>query len=312
MIVSASRRTDIPAYYSDWFYRRLSEGFALIRNPINPHQVSKVLLDPQNVECFVFWTKYPAQFMKRLDRLSCYKYYFQFTLTPYGSDIETNIPPKKLIIDTFKQLSDKIGPNRVVWRYDPIIFNAKSLNLDYHVEHFENLCKSLSGFTRKCVISFYDNYKFAARRCRELEIVEIDLATIERLGSHFAEIAKNYDLIVETCAESVDLAKYGIMHGKCVDDRLVSEILGYKVSAARDKGQRKFCGCVKSVDIGAYSTCPGKCLYCYATRNHDAAAKLYPHHNPDSPLLLGELTAEDRITVKKSEKLRPNQPKLPL
>ncbi len=299
MIISASRRTDIPAFYSDWFYNRIAEGFALVRNPMNPRQVSRIRLDPESVDCFVFWTKFPGDFIKKLDRLQNYKYYFHFTQTPYGQDVERNVPPGSLVIEVFRKLSDIIGPERIIWRYDPVILNEKAFSIDFHLEKFKVLCDKIGNYTRKCIISFYDHYKFAALNAKQLGLIDISPDTMGTIASGLVNIARDYELAIETCAESTDFTHIGVPHGKCVDDRLISKILGYDIEIKKDKNQREHCGCVKSVDIGAYSTCLHHCLYCYATRNHEAAQKHFQKHDPGSPLLFGELSAEDKVTDRK-------------
>jgi len=142
MILSVSRRTDIPNYYSEWFYNRIREGFLYVRNPMNPHQISKISLSSDIVDCIVFWTKNPANMMPRLDELQNYKYYFQFTLTGYGKDIEPNIPNKrKDLIKTFQNLSERIGSEKVIWRYDPILLNEKYIS-EYHIKAFKEIASN--------------------------------------------------------------------------------------------------------------------------------------------------------------------------
>ena len=157
MIISASRRTDIPTYYFEWFFNRINDGYVCVRNPMNIHQISKVSLSPEVVDGIVFWTKNPIPMMKRLHELdSRYMYYFQFTLNSYGKDVEANIPSKNdVIIPAFQDLSRMIGAERVIWRYDPIMLTDK-YTIDYHVEYFEKIAKRLSGYTKKCIISFVD------------------------------------------------------------------------------------------------------------------------------------------------------------
>jgi hypothetical protein len=158
MIISCSRRTDVPAFYSDWFFNRLSEGYVLVLNPMNARQVRNVSLALPDVDCIVFWTKNPAPMLDRLHLLKDYPKYFQFTLTPYDRDVEPNLPPKSELIDTLLRLSDKIGKKRIIWRYDPVLLTDK-ISIDYHVDHFGDLAKRLSGYTERCVISFIDMYR---------------------------------------------------------------------------------------------------------------------------------------------------------
>ena len=159
MIISVSRRTDIPAFYSEWFFNRLKAGEVLVRNPMNARQISKIKLTPDAVDGIVFWTKNPAPMLDRLYLLKDYIYYFQFTLNAYGKEIESGVPSKnRFVIPTFQRLSDLIGPDRIVWRYDPIFLN-ETYTIDYHIYYFEKLARRLSPFTRKCTISFLDSYR---------------------------------------------------------------------------------------------------------------------------------------------------------
>lgn len=287
MIISCSRRTDIPAFYSDWFFNRLQEGFVLVRNPMNPHQVRNVSLVPPDVDCIVFWTKYPAPMLNRLHLLKDYHYYFQFTITPYGKDIEPNLPSKTEIIDTFLKLSDKIGKKRMIWRYDPILLSA-NINIDYHLEHFHNMASQLAGHTGKCIISFIDMYNHIKRRMADLTVRPPDEAEMNKLALQLARIAENFKMKVATCAEEIDLADSGIEHGQCVDDRLISELTGKNLKIAKDKSQRKFCGCVASIDIGEYNTCGHGCRYCYANVNQKKIEKSRFLHYSQSLFLSGD------------------------
>ena len=159
MIISASRRTDIPTYYSEWFLNRIKDGFVYVRNPMNVHQISKISLSPDVVDGIVFWTKNPVPMLDKLYNLQDYAYYFQFTVNSYGKDIEANIPSKNdIIVPAFRELSRIIGAEKVIWRYDPIMLTSK-YTIDYHVNYFNELAKRLSGYTHKCVISFVDFYR---------------------------------------------------------------------------------------------------------------------------------------------------------
>lgn len=310
MIISASRRTDIPAYYADWFYNRVAAGFVLVRNPMNPRQVSRIALNPESVDCFVFWTKNPVNFIERLTLLRDYKFYFQFTITPYEKDVEAGVPDKRLVIDVFRKLSEKIGADKVIWRYDPILLSSRKYSLAYHQEQFSNLCDKLGRYTKKCIISFYDNYRFAGANTKNLELREIQPGDMQELGASFARIAKLHSLQIETCAEAVDLSEYGIAHGRCVDNRMIAKITGCNFEMIKDKNQRELCGCAESVDIGSYSTCLNRCLYCYATRSFAEAATRFKQHNPESPLLFGELSDKDRVTARRNKSLKIHQPDL--
>lgn len=297
MIISVSRRTDIPAFYSEWFFNRLKEGFVYVQNPINPKQVSKVVLSPETVDCFVFWTKNPKPMLKRLDELKDYKYYFQFTITGYNSDVEMGINNKSDIIQTFKELSNSIGKDKVILRYDPI-FLSKEYTIDYHVRAFRKLCSQLEGYTKKCVISFIDIYKKTERNTKPINIIEMTTDDINRIAKEFSKISAEHNITIETCSETYDLTHYGIEKGKCIDDRVISNIIGYEVNANKDATQREVCGCVKSIDIGQYNTCRHHCLYCYANYNIQQAEENFKLHDNNYPLLVGKVREDAKITVR--------------
>lgn len=299
MIISASRRTDIPTYYSDWFFNRIKEGYVLVRNPMNAHQISKISLSPEVVDGIVFWTKNPAPMMGRLDMLQDYMYYFQFTLNSYGQDVETHIPSKqKTIIPTFQKLSDLIGPDRVIWRYDPIFLN-ETYNVDYHINYFEKLAKLLCKYTKKCTISFIDMYRNTEKNIASLSLQKFSRDQQEFLAKNLAEIAQAYDLKIDTCAEGIDLEQYGIQHARCIDDQLFSKLLGCPLKVGKDKNQRLECGCIESLDIGAYNTCRNGCRYCYANYSEKTVCTNAGKHNPNSPLIFGEISPDDKIVERK-------------
>jgi hypothetical protein len=264
MIISASRRTDIPAYYSDWFFNRIKEGHVLVKNPRNIHQVRRISLSHESVDGIVFWTKNPIHMIPRLEELRDFAYYFQFTLNAYGNDIEINLPTKKeFIIPAFQKLSKAAGKDRVVWRYDPILFNDK-YNYDYHAKYFEVLGDKLSGYTDKCIFSFLDRYKSINKNLDKMGITEPSISQKEELAHHMSEIAKSAGIQIDTCAEDIDLSRFGIGHAKCIDKERLERIGNFKLKLGKDKGQRAECGCYSSVDIGAYNTCNNGCIYCYA------------------------------------------------
>ncbi len=307
MILSVSRRTDIPNYYSEWFYNRIREGFVYVRNPMNMHQVSRIDLSPEVVDCIVFWTKNPEPMLDRLDELSAYPYYFQFTLTGYGKEIERNVPHKKeKMIPVFQKLSNQIGHQKAIWRYDPILF-TDIYTPEYHLRAFEQIASALKGYTDKCVISFVDEY---AKNRKSMETVGVyipDDAAIAEFAGKLSEIARANGMLMGSCAEKMDLGQYGIAHNCCVDPDLIEEIAGCKIKAGKDKNQRLECGCVESIDIGTYDTCKNGCIYCYANQSQDRVIRAGGRYDAASPILCGTLTAEDRITVRKVKSLKEEQ-----
>jgi hypothetical protein len=311
MIISASRRTDIPAYYSDWFLSRLREGYLYVPNPMNRKQVSKVLLAPEFIECIVFWTKNPLPILIALDEIDSlgYKYYFQFTLTSYDKSVEPDVPPKGEIIDTFRRLSQRIGSEKVIWRYDPI-FIAKKFSIDYHVKWFEYLAKELSGYTHKCIISFINMYKKCERNMAGLGIEALSQSQKRAFAELLSKIAAESGIALETCAESIDPADSGINPGRCIDDRLISKITGWSLETTKDSNQRAECRCITSVDIGSYNTCKHNCLYCYANLNKDLVRDNFNYHDKDSALLTGKLRGDEKITERKMTVFKCHQLKL--
>lgn len=320
MILSASRRTDIPNYYSEWFYNRIKEGFLYVRNPMNPHQISKIVLSPDLIDCIVFWTKNPANMIPRLDELQDYKYYFQFTLTGYGKDVEPNLPDKRnVLIETFKNLSDKIGSDKVIWRYDPILLNERYIP-EYHIKAFEEIAHRLNGYTHNVIISFVDLYSKTKRNTKGLNIKEINIKEtnsneitadneVIELARKIAEIAQKNHLNIETCAEQVDLSKIGIVHGSCINKGLIEQIIGCKLKINKDKNQRKECGCYESIEVGTYNTCRTGCKYCYANFNEEQVSESVKLYDVNSPILCGHIGTEDKITERKVKSSKVNEPK---
>ncbi len=302
MIISASRRTDIPAFYSEWFMNRLKDGYVLARNPMNHAQVSKIELSPETVDCIVFWTKDAKNIMDKLclmDELG-YPYYFQFTLTPYGKDIELYLRDKEEIISTFIELSQKIGIHKVLWRYDPIILNT-DLTVEYHLERFENLCGRLSGHTRICTISFVDMYGKLMKSVKNRLLREITQEEMRKLASGFSRISRSFGIELRACCESLDLSGFGIRRASCIDKATVEEICGCSLDVKPDANQRKGCGCIQSIDIGAYNTCRNGCVYCYANYSYPAVITNSLKHNPKADILIGAVNQDEKITLKKMQ-----------
>ena len=301
MIISASRRTDIPSFYAEWFLNRLREGYALIRNPRDPQKLARVKLSPDRVDCIIFWTKNPLPMFGVLDTLDRmgYKYYFEFTLTPYDRRLERNLPPKEQLMETFHRLSDKIGPNRVDWRYDPVLVD-ENFPVSYHLEHFEKMCASLQSKTKRCIISFVDQYRHIKN------IPYMHDGDIRIIAEGFSGITQKINLPLCACAETVNLEQFGITHAACIDGKKIESILGAPVEAKKDAGQRPACGCIAGVDIGAYNTCAHGCAYCYATTNESLVARRMSAHDPQSPLLTGFPKGDERIAdrVSCSQKVR--------
>jgi DNA repair photolyase len=282
---------------------RIREGSVCVKNPFNSNLMSRINIKPDVVDCIVFWTKNARPLMDKLNELDemNYKYYFQFTITPYQNDIEKNINNKKEIIETFIELSNKIGKEKVILRYDPI-FVTDHYNLDFHLKSFGKLCHKLKDHTTKVIISFLDDYKKVSRNMREIKVKEIGDEEIKDISKKLVEIAGKYGLPIETCAEAINLDYLGITHAKCIDGELIEDIVNYKI-INKDKldANREYCGCMTCIDIGQYDSCIHKCLYCYANINKEKAENNFKLHNPKSPILVGdfhEKLVKDRKDVK--------------
>ncbi len=302
MIISATRRTDIPSFYGDWFVNRLKEGYLLIQNPYNINRYSKAYLTPSDVDLIVFWTKNPIPFLKHLPEIDHmgYTYYFEFTLTPYGKETEKNLPQKELLINTFVSLAEKLGKHRMVWRYDPIIID-QNYTIEYHAERFLYMANRLKNSAERCVISFVDSYKNVMSRMGRDPAYHMTESNIFKLSDIFSTIAKEKGIELYTCAEKIDLEKHGIKHGACIDKGIVEKILGCSITDVRDKNQRPECLCLESIDIGTYNCCANGCNYCYALQNEKTAVNNMRKHNPNSPVLIGEVNPNAIITERKRD-----------
>jgi hypothetical protein len=289
MILSASRRTDIPAFYAEWLFNRIREGSVWVRNPFNARQAREIKISPAIVDGMVFWSKNPEPMLVKLDMLKDYAYYFQFTLNGYLADTEANLPPLVKRIDTFMRLSNKTGPEKIIWRYDPVLLND-TYTAAYHIDRFGEIAGKLRGYTQKTVFSFIDFYKKIETAVKRLGVQAAAADDKNMIAGHFAAIARSCELIIDTCAEDIDLSQFGISHGCCIDSGLLSAIGGTPVTIAKDKNQRPECGCAASVDIGMYDSCSHGCAYCYANSRPGTVQKNIALHDPLSPLLVGGLS----------------------
>lgn len=309
MIISASRRTDIPAFYAEWFMNRVRAGFFYRVNPFNARQVAGFSLRPEDVDAVCFWTRDPRPLLPHLGELDGrgLNYYFQFTLTPYGPPFEPHLPPLAERLAAMLDLSGRIGPERVIWRYDPVILSSAT-PVEWHLTQVEALAAKLSGATRRLVFSFCDFYGAGKGRLgRALQGSGIELADIaapehtadlEQLAQGFAAIASRYSLEIYTCTEEADLERFGIGHGACIDGDLIRRLFGGNPSQRKDRNQRHGCKCVESVDMGAYNSCPFRCTYCYANFNEGMIEQNRRRHDPESALLLGQY--DGKVEIRRS------------
>ncbi|WP_064042193.1 DUF1848 domain-containing protein [Methylomonas koyamae] len=293
MIISASRRTDIPAFYTPWFMNRAREGFLLTRNPFNASQIRRISLKPSDVDVIVFWTRNPSKLMEHLHELDAigHKYYFQYTITGYPRTLESAVPKPYTAIETFKKLSEMLGADKVVWRYDPILI-SNQVDFNEHKRLFLKIASLLSGKTKRVVISFSDFYKKTERNLRSIEgliysDITQDMDRLLELSKFMADTAIKHGMEIKSCAEHIDISCAGVPHGKCIDEALIKDIFGLSLSGSKDKGQREECGCIKSVDIGMYNTCLHECSYCYATFSKNSVINNRKKHDVQSPFLIG-------------------------
>lgn len=296
MILNTGSRTDIPAYYSDWFYHRIKEGYILVRNPYYPLQITKYLLDPEVIDIIVFCTKNPFPMLDRISLLSAFDTFWFVTITPYEKEIEPYVPPKEQVINSFQRLSGLVGKKRMSWRYDPIFITDK-YSTDYHIEQFGYMAKELSGYTDQCVVSFIDLYEKTKRNFSGVRNVTDHEQ--EQLITAFSEIAKDNDLQIHLCCENKDLVRENVDADGCLSKNVLEESLGCKLDVPNKKMARSECSCLLGADIGAYNTCGHGCLYCYANYDRETVLRNMKMHNVASPLLIGEIFEND--VVKQAE-----------
>ena len=306
VIVSASRETDLPCFYADWFFNRLRESWCAWKNPFNG-EMRRISFDKARM--IVFWSKNPRPMLERLDEVDALgyrQYYFQFTLNDYVAEgLEPNVPSVDERIDTFRCLADKIGKERVIWRFDPLLLTDK-ISIDVLLERIAKIGWQLKGYTEKLVFSFIDiaSYRKVQKNLAGLGCREFSLDDQMRFAQGLSQLNSEFGFELATCGELADLSSYGIQHNKCVDDELMMRLFhddvalmeyigaeydlvdGWVIKKShKDKGQRKACGCIVSKDIGMYNTCPHLCRYCYANANDDFVLKNFKAHRSDSKMI---------------------------
>lgn len=295
MILQTGMRTDIPAFYSEWFMNRIKEGYVLVRNPYYGEQVTRYEINPDVVDLIAFCTKNPMPMFAQLEKLKAYGQYWFVTITPYGKDLEPNVPDKNDVINCFRDMSGILGINSMGWRYDPVIVSEK-YTVDYHISAFEKIASQLSGCTETCIISFVDIYEKVKRNAPEIRsVTEFEQIT---LAKAFAEIGRRYGITVKGCHESPSLAEYGIDMSGCLNQEVYEKALGFSLDLPKKKSQRD-CNCFFGTDIGAYNSCGHLCRYCYANADTEYVKKNMARHDPNSPFLIGGSQPNDVITTAK-------------
>lgn len=324
MIVSASRRTDLPGFYGEWLLRRVREGHAVAVNPFNPRQRRRVPLTEEAVDAFVFWTRDPARLadlVTRLEPLGQRRWIGHVTVTGLARELEPGCPPTEAAVAGIERLAGLAGdPRRVIWRYDPILLGPRD-GPDEHLRRFEALAKRLEGSVRRAVVSFLDLYRKTERRLGQAGYPYADAGATDHAGTRrtlirgLAERARAHGIELQVCAEPDEYDEQGARAARCVDPVLLSSLFPERSFPARkDPGQRGHCGCVPSVDLGVPDTCPRGCVYCYATRSDGLGRSRHRHHDPGSPTLFEVAPCPDGNEVRggeDAEDRRENQPKNP-
>ena len=294
MILNVSGRTDIVAFYSKWFLNRLKEGYVDVRNPFNPNLVSRIDFD--DVDLILFCTKNPIPIVDKLGDIKI-PYIFHVTITPYKDDIEPNLPSKSKIIEAVKKISTRVGIDNIYVRYDPI-FISKKYNVEYHIKAFTKLCSLLKGYVKTIIVSFIDNYKNVRKNLPYLKYRSFTEEDYKLIGENFSKIAKDNNMVIQTCFEERNLTEYGFIKGECMSKELAFKLTGktYKKWQAR-KGNA--CNCVELVDIGVYNSCNHLCKYCYANYDESKVKENINNHDINSSLLIGHINSDDIIKPRK-------------
>lgn len=292
MILNVSGRCDIVAFYTDWFFKRLEEGFVDVRNPFYPKQVSRIYFD--DVEAIVFCTKNPIPIVKKLEKIQK-PILFHVTLTPYKKDIEPNVVSKKKVIEAIQKISKIIGAENIYVRYDPILLNDR-YTISYHIKSFERVCTLLDGSIKHIIISFVDDYKNVRNNSQELNLKEFAKEDYQEIGKNFSRIASLHNITVQTCFEKENLVEYGFLKRDCVDGNLAFRLTG---KTNFKKWKARGCSCIEMVDIGVYNCCNHFCKYCYANYDEKKVNENMKNHDPNSSLLIGRLESDDIIKVRR-------------
>lgn len=294
MILNVSGRTDIVAFYSEWFKKRYEAGFVDVRNPINPKLVSRISFS--DVDLILFCTKNPHSIIDYLEKIK-QPIIFHVTLTPYKKEIEPGVY-KKGVIEDIKRISNILGKDRIIVRYDPI-FVSDNYPLEYHFRALEKICTELEGYIEKIIVSFLDDYKNVRKNRDVLQFKILKEKDYEEIGINFAHIAARHNMTIQTCSEYNNLSKYGFQVGDCLDSDLAYKLTNKKYPKWKAR-QNNNCNCVAMVDIGAYNSCGHFCKYCYANFCEEKIKENIKIHNPNSTLLIGELKSDDVIKPRKS------------
>lgn len=290
MILNVSGRTDIVAFYTEWFMNRYKEGFVDVRNPFNKKLVSRINFN--NVEAILFCTKNPIPIISHLKEINK-PIIFQVTLTPYKKDIEPNVPNKSLIIDAIKKVSEIIGIENTFVRYDPIFLSNK-YSVEYHTKAFERMCTLLDGYVKNIIVSFIDDYKNVRNNKEILKYKQFTETDYKAIGTNFSKSASSHNMTVQTCFEERNLLEYGFKIGECISHQYAYQLTGKKYKNWTARKEQK-CNCVQLVDIGVYNSCGHYCKYCYANFDERQVIENIQNHSQKSTLLVGKIEKDDII-----------------
>lgn len=299
MIVNVGGRTDIVNYYSQWLMNRIKEGFAYSRNPLFPKNVSKISLYPKDVDCLMFCSKNYKTILKYMKEINeKYRIICHYTITAYGKEVEPYVPVINESIKNLIELSKIVGKEKVLWRYDPILLTEK-YTVEKHLETFEYMAKQIAPYVQRGIFSFVEMYKKLDYNMPEIiPFTEVDkIKILKGIG----EISKKYNLYIQTCGTDENYEEYGIHVSGCTTSEILEQANSVKYKNVKAKPMRKGCHCIPSRDIGAYDTCLNGCKYCYANKRPDLAKENVKLHDKNSPLLLGNIRENDKITDAKQD-----------
>ena len=304
MILNTGLRTDIPGFFSEWFYNRIDEGFVYVRNPYAKNHIYSYKLDPELIDCIIFTTKNPRPMFRNLEKIDNFNQYWHLTITPYGKEIEPNVPPVDEVIDSFKFLSERLGKEKVTLRYDPIFISEK-YSLEKHIDSFDYILDSLSDYTTEAIISFIDLYEKTKRNFPNAKEVTQDERL--RIGEEFAKIGEKDNINVKTCVEGTELERFGIDSSGCMTKEVIEKAINKNLNIPKQKARNGECYCLLNNDIGEYNTCDHGCLYCYANSNKRLVKRNLKLHDPKSPLLIGQIKEDDIIIERKQKSCISNE-----
>ncbi|MCR5219227.1 DUF1848 domain-containing protein [Treponema sp.] len=306
MIINTGGRTDLVHFYSKWLLERFRQGFVYVRNPMYPEKLTKYTLSPDTVDCVIFCSKNYEPILPHLEEItSRFNTYFFYTITAYGKDIEKNIPDIDKSIDTLIKLERIAGKKRIAWRYDPVLLNKK-YTVQQHLITFEHMTARLHQHVDTCIFSFVQLYKKLEQNFPQLEAVPQDAR--EELAKGFGKIAAKYRMKIKICADKTDYSHWGIQREGCVTLDILGKSNDLDFRPLKHTGMRSNCLCIKSNDIGAYDTCPGGCLYCYANTDHKLAEENFRKHKDNSPILTGSIGPMEEISPARQKSFLVNPP----